>query len=132
MLARELFDRRSQLPAIVSAARSIRAVSSSPRSLNSGFSNFSYGVGVRPFFRLDVVELSHPDLLAAPLQVVGQFPAVVPLAHSIVECHDHDPATRTKAKREHRLPLTRRAEQVLDAARAAGNGGPLVFPSGPL
>ena len=100
--------------------------------MNSGFSNFSYRVGVRPFFRLDVVELSLPDLLAAPLQVVGQFPAVVPLAHSIVECHDHDPATRTKVKREHRLPLTRRAEQILDAARAAGNGGPLVFPSGPL
>ena len=39
------------------------------------------------------------------------------------------PATRTKAKREHRVPLTRRAEQILDAARAAGNGGPLVFPS---
>ena len=107
-------------------------MSSSPRSLNSGFSNFSYGVAVRPFFRLDVVELSHPDLLAAPFQVVGQFPAVVPLAHSIVECHAHYPATRTKAKREHRLSLTRRAEQVLDEARAAGNGGPLVFPSGPL
>ena len=84
------------------------------------------------FFRLDVVELSHPDLVAAPLQVVGQFPAVVPLDHSIVECHDHDPPTRTKAKREHQLPLTRRAEQILDAARAVGNGGPLVFPSGPL
>ncbi|MCY4027873.1 MAG: tyrosine-type recombinase/integrase [Acidobacteria bacterium] len=39
------------------------------------------------------------------------------------------PATRTKAKREHRVPLTRRAEQILDAARAAGNGGPLLFPS---
>ncbi len=39
------------------------------------------------------------------------------------------PATRTKAKREHRVPLTRRALKILDAARAAGNGGPLVFPS---
>ena len=39
------------------------------------------------------------------------------------------PATRTKAKREHRVPLTRRAEQVLDAARALSNGNPLVFPS---
>ena len=39
------------------------------------------------------------------------------------------PATRTKLKREHRVPLTRRTEQILDAARAAGNGGPLVFPS---
>ncbi len=39
------------------------------------------------------------------------------------------PATRTKAKREHRVPLSRRAEQILDAARATGNGGPLVFPS---
>ena len=27
------------------------------------------------------------------------------------------PATRTKAKREHRVPLSRRAEQILDAAR---------------
>ena len=40
------------------------------------------------------------------------------------------PATRTKAKREHRVPLTRRAEQVLDAAQALGNGSLLVFPSG--
>ena len=39
------------------------------------------------------------------------------------------PATRTKAKREHRVPLSRRAEHILDAARATGNGGPLVFPS---
>ena len=42
-----------------------------------------------PFLRLHVVELSHPDILAAPLQVVGQFAAVVPLAHSTLECHDH-------------------------------------------
>ena len=39
------------------------------------------------------------------------------------------PATRTKAKREHRVPLTRRAEQVLDAARVLADGNPLVFPS---
>lgn len=39
------------------------------------------------------------------------------------------PATRTKAKREHRVPLTRRAEQVFDAARTLGNGNALVFPS---
>ena len=39
------------------------------------------------------------------------------------------PATRTKAKLEHRVPLTRRAEQVLDAARALSNGNALVFPS---
>ena len=40
------------------------------------------------------------------------------------------PATRTKAKREHRVPLCRRAEQILDAARTLGGGNPLVFPSG--
>ena len=40
------------------------------------------------------------------------------------------PATRTKAKREHRVPLCRRAEQVLDAARTLSNGNLLVFPSG--
>ena len=40
------------------------------------------------------------------------------------------PATRTKAKREHRVPLCRRAEQILDAARALGDGHALVFPSG--
>ena len=40
------------------------------------------------------------------------------------------PATRTKAKREHRVPLCRRAEQILDAARAISNGNALVFPSG--
>ena len=39
-------------------------------------------------------------------------------------------ATRTKAKREHRIPLCRRAEQILDAARTLGDGNPLVFPSG--
>ncbi len=39
------------------------------------------------------------------------------------------PAMRTKAKREHRVPLTGRALEIFDAARAAGNGGPLVFPS---
>ncbi len=39
------------------------------------------------------------------------------------------PATRTKAKREHRVPLTRRAEAVLDAARMLSNGNALVFPS---
>ena len=39
------------------------------------------------------------------------------------------PATRTKAKRAHRVPLTRRAREILDEARATGSGGPLVFPS---
>ena len=40
------------------------------------------------------------------------------------------PATRTKINREHRVPLCRRASEVLDVARTFGNGGsPLVFPS---
>ena len=39
------------------------------------------------------------------------------------------PATRTKAKREHRVPLSGRAEQILDGARAVSDGGALVFPS---
>ena len=40
------------------------------------------------------------------------------------------PATRTKALREHRVPLARRAVQILDAARTLGHGSsPLVFPS---
>ena len=40
------------------------------------------------------------------------------------------PAARTKAKREHRVPLCRRGVQILDAARAFdGGGGTLVFPS---
>ena len=39
------------------------------------------------------------------------------------------PAARTKAKREHRVPLCRRGVQILDAARAFdGAGGTLVFP----
>ena len=38
------------------------------------------------------------------------------------------PALRMKAKREHRVPLCGRALEVLDAARALGDGGPLVFP----
>ena len=40
------------------------------------------------------------------------------------------PATQTKAKREHRVPLAGRAEQILDAARTLGGGNPLVFPTG--
>ena len=40
------------------------------------------------------------------------------------------PATRMKAKRVHRIPLSGRAAQILEAARALGDGrGPLVFPS---
>ena len=39
------------------------------------------------------------------------------------------PATRMKAKREHRVPLCDRAAQILNAARALdGGGSPLVFP----
>ena len=37
-------------------------------------------------------------------------------------------ALRMKAKREHRVPLCRRALEILDAARALGDGNPLVFP----
>ncbi len=39
------------------------------------------------------------------------------------------PATRMKAKREHRVPLCRRATEILDAARTLSEGGPLLFPS---
>ena len=39
------------------------------------------------------------------------------------------PATRMKMKRDHRVPLCRRAMEVLDAARTLGDG-PLVFPAG--
>ena len=40
------------------------------------------------------------------------------------------PAARTKAKRVHRVPLSRRAVQILDAARTLSSGdGGLVFPS---
>ena len=39
------------------------------------------------------------------------------------------PATRMKAKREHRVPLCRRAVEVLAAARGLGAGGPLAFPT---
>ena len=39
------------------------------------------------------------------------------------------PATRMKAKREHRVPLCRRAVEVLDAARGLGPGGGLAFPT---
>ena len=41
------------------------------------------------------------------------------------------PATRMKAQRAHRVPLGRRAMEILKAARTLGDGsGPLVFPSG--
>ena len=39
------------------------------------------------------------------------------------------PAARMKANREHRVPLCRRAVEVLGEARAHGNGGPLAFPT---
>ena len=38
------------------------------------------------------------------------------------------PAARMKAKREHRVPLCRRAVEILDAARTLGAGKSLVFP----
>ena len=37
-------------------------------------------------------------------------------------------AARMKAKREHRVPLCRRAREILDAARTLGDGTSLVFP----
>ncbi len=41
------------------------------------------------------------------------------------------PAERMKAQREHRVPLCRRATEILDAARTLGDGaGPLVFTNG--
>ena len=41
------------------------------------------------------------------------------------------PAARMKAHREHRVPLCRRAVEILDAARTLGAGaGPLVFTAG--
>ena len=39
------------------------------------------------------------------------------------------PATRMKMNREHRVPLSPRAMEVLDAARSLGDGNPLVFPN---
>ena len=39
------------------------------------------------------------------------------------------PAERTKANREHRVPLSPCAIEILDAARALADGGGLVFPS---
>ncbi len=39
------------------------------------------------------------------------------------------PAMRMKMKREHRVPLSPRALEILDAARTLGDGNPLVFPN---
>ena len=39
------------------------------------------------------------------------------------------PAPRTKGNREHRVPLSRRALEILEEARALGRGSLLVFPS---
>ncbi len=39
------------------------------------------------------------------------------------------PALRTKANREHWVPLCRRALEILEEARVAGDESPLVFPS---
>ena len=39
------------------------------------------------------------------------------------------PAPRTKGNREHRVPLCRRALEILEEARTLRRGGPLVFPS---
>ena len=38
------------------------------------------------------------------------------------------PARRTKGNREHRVPLARRALEILEEAQALGGGSPLVFP----
>ncbi len=38
------------------------------------------------------------------------------------------PAPRTKGNREHRVPLCRRASEILEEARMLGRGSPLVFP----
>ena len=38
------------------------------------------------------------------------------------------PARRTKGNREHRVPLSGRALEILEGARRLGRGGPLVFP----
>ena len=40
------------------------------------------------------------------------------------------PATRMKAKREHRVPLCRRAVEILEEARTLDDGSPLVFTDG--
>ena len=40
------------------------------------------------------------------------------------------PATRMKAKREHRVPLCRRAMEILEEARTLDDGSPLVFTDG--
>ena len=40
------------------------------------------------------------------------------------------PATRMKAKREHRVPLCARAIDILDEARTFGDGSPIVFTVG--
>jgi len=39
------------------------------------------------------------------------------------------PATRMKTRREHRVPLCRRALEILEEVRALGDGGRFVFPS---
>ncbi len=39
------------------------------------------------------------------------------------------PAPRTKGSREHRVPLCRRALEILEEARALSRSSPLVFPS---
>ena len=39
------------------------------------------------------------------------------------------PAPRTKGNREHRVPLCRRALEILKEARALSRGSRLVFPS---
>ena len=38
------------------------------------------------------------------------------------------PASRTKGNREHRVPLCRRALEILEEARALSRNSPLVFP----
>ena len=40
------------------------------------------------------------------------------------------PATRIRAKREHRVPLSGRALEILDETRRLGRGGPIVFARG--
>ena len=57
-------------------------------------------------------------------EVRGALWAEMDLTHHVWNV----PASRMKAKREHRIPLGRRAVDVLGAARTLGGGSPLVFP----
>ena len=73
--------------------------------------------------------VSLPEGILVPAEF-SEHPADVVTHIPLHVEHERGHATRMKAKRPHRVPLARRAVEILDATRTLGDGtSPLVFPT---